>query len=644
MDVFIVLRGFALSLRNQIAILLIALSILFVISTYSVQLLVVMPAFVELERQEAVRDVHRCVDALARDLEDVSNIANDWSAWDDSYQYIQDHNETFAKVNLVDQAFSTTHVNLICLMDRNRRIVWGESRDMTTLEVIDVPDLFVSLQEDSGTLINYESNDDVNKGIVLTSKGPILLASRPLITTLREGPIQGSIIMGRFLDEREVKSLADRTHCAIEVWTPNQTEISQTTRRHFTTCSETGVASIEVFDEKTLHAYTVMNDVYNQPALYLRVSIPRKITAQGRISANVATGCSIAGGILTLFAVWGCMHWRIIGPLQRMASHAVRIGKQDDLKARLKFRRNDEIGTLANEFDEMVENLHQSRKKVLDTAHRAGMAEIASEVLHNVGNAVNSANCSVELLDERLNRSKVSGFGRASGLLREQAPRAAEFFGQDPRGPKLIDYLVNLNDSLQIERTDNQADVVRLRETVRHIRDAIAAQQTFAGRSNFTQEVELPALIDEVLQMNQELLRSTEVDVVIELPPLPELQLNKSKMIQVLVNLVRNAIQAMQGQPSDARRLTLSARIVEEDGLEIEVTDTGMGFEDDVLANLFTHGFTTKVDGNGFGLHYCANAIRESGGHITAQSAGSGQGATFRIRLHQVIPHVETVT
>jgi signal transduction histidine kinase len=327
-----------------------------------------------------------------------------------------------------------------------------------------------------------------------------------------------------------------------------------------------------------------------------------------------------------------------------MAAHAVRIGKHDDLKARLKFDRRDEIGTLAGEVDGMVESLAESRKKVLDSAHRAGKAEIASEVLHNVGNAVNSANCSVEVLEERLDGSKVSGLDRATSLLREQAPRAAEFFGQDPRGPKLIDYLLGLNETLQQERADNQAEVVRLREIVRHIRDAIAAQQTFAGRSDFRQEVELPALVDEILQLNQELLRTSEVQAVVELPSLPELQLNKSKMTQVLVNLVRNAIQSMQGQPSDSRRLTIAARCVEEDGIEIEVRDTGVGFGDDVRPKLFTHGFTTKPEGNGFGLHYCANAIREAGGLITAQSAGPGQGATFRIRLPHVMPAVAAST
>ena len=627
-----------MSLRTQIATLLIALTIAFVATTYVVQTLVVMPAFAKLERQGAERDVNRCINGIERDLDTLSNIANDWSAWDDTYQYVQDHNDTFAKGNLVDEAFSSTHINLICILDKDHKIVWGESRDMESLDLIEVPDVFDVLCSKTSPLTVHQDIEDGHKGILLSSKGPILLASRPIITTKREGPIMGSVVMGRFLNDAEIASLAERTHTSLDVWTVLDKEMPHEAQRGLAACTQSERSLIEVVDGKQIHAYSMFKDIYDQPAVLMRVNIQRDITAQGSVAAFMATACSIGGGVFTLLAMWCVLQWRVVGPLQRMAAHATKVGKHDDLKARLRFERSDEIGTLAGEFDDMVASLAESRKKVLDTAHRAGMAEIASEVLHNVGNAVNSANCSVEMLDERIAASKIGGLEKAANLLRQQAPRAAEFFGQDPRGAKLIDYLSSLNETLLKERVDNQTEVSRLRETIRHIRDAIATQQTFAGRSNFQQEVDLRELIDEVLQLNQELVRSAEVQVVVNLPPLPELQLNKSKMTQVLVNLIRNAIQSMEDQPSDARQLTIAAQCVDEDGIEIEITDTGKGFGEEVRTKLFTHGFTTKSDGNGFGLHYCANAIREACGHVTAQSLGVGQGATFRIRLPHVMP------
>lgn len=631
-----------MSLRKQTAFLLIGLSIAFVISTYAVQVLVVMPAFAELELQGAERDVDRCLDAIKSELEEINNTANDWGSWDDLYQYVEDQNESFAKANLTAESFSNTHKNLICILDTKHRVVWGQTHDMVTLESLEVPDLFTMLQEDTSPITTHKNIDDARGGILLTSRGAILVASQPIVTTKRQGPIRGSVVMGRFLSDQEVSGLAARTHVALDVWTVSQSDMPTEAHRILGGLSGDDKKHFEVVDAKTLHAYTILKDVYGQSALLMRVSLPRDVMLQGRVSAYMATGCSIAGGILTLLAMGFVLQCRIVGPLQRMAAHAVRVGTQDNLKAKLNFQRTDEIGTLANEFDNMVQSLADTRRKVLDSAHRAGMAEIASEVLHNVGNAVNSANSSVETLEERLASSKVGGIDRAAALLRDQAPRAAEFFGKDPRGPKLIDYLFSLGETLQQERIDNQSEIVRLREIVRHIRDAISAQQVFAGRSDFRQEVELPKLVDESLQINRDLIRITGTQISLEIEPLPELLLNKSKMIQILVNLVRNAIQAMQEMPSDHRRLTIAARRAEADGIEIELVDTGTGFGEDVRGRLFTHGFTTKPEGHGFGLHFCANAIRDAGGHITAQSAGTGQGATFRIRMPNVITVVPT--
>ncbi len=151
-------------------------------------------------------------------------------------------------------------------------------------------------------------------------------------------------------------------------------------------------------------------------------------------------------------------------------------------------------------------------------------------------------------------------------------------------------------------------------------------------------------MVDEVLLLNREQLQSSHVEVEVDLPPLPDLRLNKSKKTQVLVNLVRNAIQAMQNENAGPRVLTISAHLIDETGIEIVVADTGHGFGEAVRKKLFAHGFTTKPNGNGFGLHYCANAVQGAGGHITAESPGAGCGATFRVRLFDVVSLSQIVT
>lgn len=633
-----------MSLRSRVATLLVALSMVLVAIMYAAQELVVMPTFVQLERTGAARNVSRCLEALDRDLQSLSNTTNDWASWDDTYKYIQDGNLQYQNSNLVDESFSNAHLNLFCFLGPDRQVRWGEVRDQKTLEEIDVPDLFTALEDASSPISTHDSLDDAATGIFVTSKGPMLLASRPIITTKHMGPIRGTLILGRFLNESEIENLEERTQVKLEAWTIGQSDMPAEARRILDKYPVAQATRIETVDQETLHAYRLVNDVYGKPAILFRVDVPREVTGQGRVAAKVATACSVVGGAVTLAVMWILLQRGVVDPLRHMVAHVVRVGKTGNLKARLGLTRPDEIGTLANEFDRMVEHLSEYRKKVLDSAHRSGMEEVASEVLHNVGNAVNSASCGVEMLRERLSESKATGLDRAAAMLREQAPRAGEFFTVDPRGPKLISYLIDLNEALKREQIDQQADVDRLFETIRHIRDVIAAQQSYTGQSEFRQEVALASMVDEVLLLNHEQLLASRIEVEVDLPPLPDLRLNKSKTTQVLVNLVRNAIQAMQNEHGLPRVLAISAQLIDETGIEIEVADTGHGFDEDVRRKLFAHGFTTKPNGNGFGLHYCANAVQGSGGHITAESPGPGLGATFRVRLFDVVSLSQIVT
>ncbi|WP_442483036.1 CHASE4 domain-containing protein [Aeoliella sp. SH292] len=632
-----------MSLRNRVAALLVALSIALVAIMCAAQELVVMPTFEELERSGAERNVSRCLEALDRDLHSLSNTTNDWASWDDTYRYVQDGNLEYEASNLVDETFSNAHLNLLCFLDLDRRVRWGEVRDQETLEEISVPDLFAALKDVSCPISTHDSVDDAATGILVTNQGPMLLASRPIITTKHTGPIRGTLIMGRFLNDREIKSIADRTQVKLEAWTIGQSDMPAGARRVLDNNPVAQATHIEIVDQGLLHAYRLVNDVYGKPAILMRVEVPREVTAQGRVAAKVATAVSVVGGAVTLAVMWVLLQRGVVDPLRRMVDHVVLVGQTGDLKMRLGLTRTDEIGMLANEFDRMAEHLSSYRKKVLDSAHRAGMEEVASEVLHNVGNAVNSASCSIEMLRERLGESKAAGLDRATAMLREQAPRAGEFFTGDPRGPKLIKYLIDVNEALKREQIEQQADVTRLFETIRHIRDVISAQQSYTGESDFRQEVALASLVDEVLLLNQEQLQSARIEVQVDLPPLPDLRLNKSKTTQVLVNLVRNAIQAMQNEYGRPRVLTISAQWIDEAGIEIEVTDTGHGFDEQTGKKLFAHGFTTKTNGNGFGLHYCANAVQGVGGHISAESAGPGLGATFRVRLVDVVLLNQTI-
>ncbi|MFO1003202.1 MAG: CHASE4 domain-containing protein [Planctomycetaceae bacterium] len=622
-----------MSIRLQMALLLIALSTVFLGTTWMMHALVMAPAFTKLEQDAAIRNLDRCQEAVDGVAESVSTLAFDYGAWDDTCQFLEDRNQAYRDSNLSSSFHDTTGNDLVAILTPSRELIAFSCLDPDSQEKVEVPDLTQDLRKPGNMLTEFSGTEDVKEGLVQTSHGLMIIASRPIVSSRREGPIRGAMIMGRFLNDDRIAEMCKRTHCRMDVL-PLEKAINSESLGS----SDSVESNIEEIDEHTLLSSRRLDDIYGSPVALLTLESARPIAHQGKFTKNAAMFCSLIGVLLMLLGTGIALRRRIVEPLQTMATHATRVGMEDDLGARLNLDRTDEVGILARSFDRMVAHLADARRKTEESAHRAGMAEIASEVLHNVGNAVNTANCCAEVIADRLSNSRLNGLEKAASLLSEQASNAAQFFSEDPRGPKLISYLMTLSGTLRKEQDENVNELQRLQETIRHIREAIASQQSHARKSDFRQQVELRGLLKETLLVNEALQKQCGVKVTINMPELPLLELNRSRVAQVLVNLEKNALLSMQSLPGRNHELTLNITVPETNALQIEVRDTGTGFTPEIHERLFGQGFTTRKEGSGQGLHYCVNVIREMGGDIKAHSDGPGTGATFTITIPRAVP------
>ena len=624
-----------MSIRLQMVLLLIALSTVFLGTTWMMHAVVMAPAFTKLEQDAAIQNLDRCQEAVDGVAESVSTLAFDYGAWDDTCQFLEDRNQAYRDSNLSSSFHETTGNDLVAILTSSQEVVAFSCVDPNSQGMVAIPELVQDLRKPDSLFTDFSGTEDANEGLVRTTHGLMIVASRPVVSSRREGPIRGAMIMGRFLNDDRIAEMCERTHCEMRI-----TALDKAASSGSQDSTVTVQSSIVEIDEDTLKSTRTLDDIHGSPVALLTLMSARPIAQQGKFTKNAAMVCSLIGVLLMLLGTGIALRLRVVEPLQTMASHAARVGIEDDLAARLNSDRTDEIGILARSFDHMVAHLAEARRETEESAHRAGMAEIASEVLHNVGNAVNTANCCVEVIGDRLNNSRLSGLEKATSLLSDQASNAVHFFSEDPRGPKLINYLVTVTGTLQKEQAENLSELQRLQETIRHIRDAIASQQSHARKSDFRQRVDLRALLNETLLVNEALQKQCGVSVTINMPELPLLELNRSRVAQVLVNLEKNALLSMQSVPERNHVLTVNVAVLETDLLQIEVRDTGTGFTPEIHERLFGQGFTTRKEGSGLGLHYCVNVIREMGGDITAYSDGPGTGARFQITIPRAVPEM----
>lgn len=296
---------------------------------------------------------------------------------------------------------------------------------------------------------------------------------------------------------------------------------------------------------------------------------------------------------------------------------------------------NRELDSSLRELSKTQRELIASTKLVAETSRRAGMADIAAGVLHNVGNVLTSINVGTELVAERLRASRVGNLSKLVGMLEAEGDALPAALAAGDLCWKVLDFLRALSAHLSGERDGLLSEVTRLQEYLAHLKAIVNKQRSYATSINVLESCDLPGLMDDAVALVSASLALTGIEIARDYAPVPEATLDRHKALQILVNLIRNAAESIAACGRAGGRIVVSIRGDRGDGgdrVQLMVEDNGAGVDAQAAPRLFTQGFTTKPSGHGFGLHTSALAAKEMGGALSYRSA-PGQGATFILDL-----------
>jgi signal transduction histidine kinase len=354
-------------------------------------------------------------------------------------------------------------------------------------------------------------------------------------------------------------------------------------------------------------------------------------------------------GVALFLSAW--LQKVISAPLSDLANTVAEVRANKNYSVRATKQSNDELGHLIDGFNEMLaqiqerdsnlerrvaertHELEHAHRQLLETSRLAGMAEVATSVLHNVGNVLNSINVSSTLALDIVKKSRINQLGHVAEMVRNHHENLAEFLTRDPKGSQLPGYLIKLTGHLAAEQARLAAEIELTRKYVDHVKEIVAMQQSYAKVSGVAEKVNVTDLVEDALRMSDGTLASHDVELIREYPEgVIECHTQRQKVLQVLVNLIHNAKHACNESGRPDKRITV--RAASQDGrAQIIVIDNGIGIPAENLTRIFSHGFTTRPDGHGFGLHSGALAARELGGTLTGESNGRNTGARFVLDL-----------
>jgi signal transduction histidine kinase len=558
-----------MNLRRKTVLTMTVTPIIMILVMYVGAQFILMDNYVALEKQRAEVNVKRGLSALSTVLSELDSTASDWAGWDDTYTFIQDSNDDYIESNLVDDTFVTLGLNVMLFINSEGDVVYGKAFDLANMQETPVPQELLDQLSANNFLWHHSDTESSITGIVPLQEAPLLIASRPILTSQNEGPIQGALFMGRYLDSEELDKLTETVLLPLVI-TPF--EESEAHINFQTLYSSSFLEDVPIctrpLNADVMSGYALIADVYGNISFTLRVDTSQDFYKQGVSSVNffiLALTCSsIILGVVTVLLV----ERGVLSRIERLAVAVKRMGKSKNLSEHLSWSKTDELSFLAGTIDGMMDERVNT------------IGEIAGMIGHDL-------------------RNPLTGISSAAYYLKRKYGSVMDEKGRDML--EVIEKDVNYSNKIVSDLLDYSRPIqLDLRE-----------MNPKSALTEALSHVEFPK--------NVQLIDLTK--------SAPTIRIDADKIKRVFINLIKNAVDAMP----NGGKLTVTSEKVN-GAVKIAFADNGMGISEENLKKLFGPLFTTKAKGMGLGLAICKRIVEAHGGRISVESSVN-KGTTFTITI-----------
>lgn len=622
-----------MSLSRKVSMIVVLAFLLSGLLSFAIQKFFIMPSFISLEKETAVQNAERVMAAIEREIGQISILTTDWSHWDDTHNYIQGQNPDYEADNLdFDNTLSALSMNFLGYYDITGKAIWVRAEDLESEEQMDLGVLTgTNLPVDHPLLYHKELLED-NRGIISTPQGPLLVVASPILTSEEEGPIAGTLMMGRLLTEAAIDRIGELTRLSITVTTISQENDPSIRSRRGSSTHGLLKSEFEMVETpENWQVQTTLSDIFTKPLMGLQIDTPRDISAQGEKAVEQSLWVLVATGMLVMLMLWKLLQQAILKPVEKLTDHALRIGEDDNYSKHLNLKRGDEIGVLAHAFDQMIDRLEETRKRLVDQSYHSGIAEMASGVLHNIGNAITPLNVRLATLQQELRAVPLAEMDMAVAELSDASTPSE-------RRDDLQQFVTLVGGEMTTLIKGSQKSLELSLQQVGQVEEILTDQQRFSRSARIVEPVDMVAVIGEA-----------EAGLVPEMKELLGIKIKgsvaecgaavgaRAAILQVVANLLINAAESIQLTDTRPGCVTVSAEKKVVQGkpmVEFYFEDNGAGIDPKHQEAMFERGFSTKPrEGSGYGLHWSANTLQALGGRLSATSNGTGTGACMYILL-----------
>lgn len=657
-----------MSLQKKISFIAIVAWLLVMAAVLIQSYFVILPDYENLEHNDIKTYYTRTQEAIGRTVEALNLLVVDWAHWNDTYEFMKDKNEAYIKDNIFNlRTYQDTGLNFILFYDDNSKFFTGSAFDPQKKEFTDISKNLLNYLEGHKTILKHDNVEDFAGGFIYLPEGYALLSSYSITNGEATEKPNGNIVMGYYFNAASIKKLSETLQMQLSLIPLNEIKDDAELKTSLQEL-ESGQEFFSVLHNDTLiHIYTLFNDINKNLIGLLRIDMPRATYLRGL--ETIHTYIMIMGivGIIIVGLIGILLKYFILNRITFYKNQLKNITSTKDFSKKLMISGRDEISSMVDDSNKMltvindtqgklnesIDNLTEAntqlnneiieRKKVekkvaklnnklVVAARRAGMADIATSVLHNIGNVLNSTNTAVSLLNEKITHSKAESLKKVSDILQQHKDDLGHFLANDPGGKNIPNFINVLSEELTNEKTSLMNDVDLLNKNVQHIKSIINMQYGMSNTLTVMENVNISEMLENAILINKS-DELTKIEIIRDYEPIKTVHSDQVKLLQIFVNLIKNAIESLLESNVEPKRLTLRVKEKDAGHFSVQISDNGVGIESENVVKVFSHGYTTKKTGHGFGLHTSALSAQDMGGILTAESKGKGYGATFTLTL-----------
>ena len=593
------------------------------------------PKFIQLENEQAIRNANIGLELLNSEVNFMADRPADWGYWDDTFEFVKNRNPEYIVSNLEAGSQLSLQANLIAIYDRQGNKVWARAMLLDKQEIISLDEYELEKLPLSHPMLSHEDDPTTRAGIMNSSYGPIFLASTPILHSDRTGTSQGTFMFGRLFNPEKIRRIATQAGLELKL-SPHVAGVRDLrpalAKKEFARLQHTPLVISRT--NGLTQIKTTLFSIDDKPIIDMLVSMPSDISKRGRNTLNAITMAIFLAGLFLSVVLTYMLNRSVIAPISRITRHLTHIGNQENIAARIKLERDDEIGDLANEFDQMLQRLDDTRKRLFKQSYQTGASEMASGVIQGINKSIQPLRDNLELPISLLDRSHTS---TSANLIHELADTKAG----NHRFIEITQQLMDLNNEQALLLAEARSEMRRLRIGVEQLQEVISDYSKFISQGTETGVVAVSSLLNSAskkLSTDERKRLTIDIDpAVYRVAPVAG---SPSLLQQVIQVLVAHFVSAAELAGSTPLHLRITCRTEMSNGN----AQLHFCFDDD-RPRMTSHQFgqylaeywsSANIE-TGLNLPWAETAVTSMNGRLYAEPSQLLEGIT----IHLILPRAK---